>query len=128
MLNRVLFANGMSCLLFGLGFILFPSKTAQFLGTPPTWIISLLGAGLLANALALFLTARRSTPDRREVLFFIAGDVAWVLATFGLIGFGLWITSSAGIVSAILVALWVGACAYNQMKFLPDAEPAETQT
>ena len=122
MLKRVLVANGVSCLLFGALFTIFPEKIAQILGTPPSWLITALGVGLIGNALALFWSARRTTPGRTEVLFFAAGDLAWVVATVVLVAIGIWITNSTGIVLSLIVAIWVAACGYTQLRLLPKAE------
>ncbi|WP_397541418.1 hypothetical protein [Roseovarius salis] len=96
-LAMVLRLNALSCLAFGLIFVAAPDAVAGFLGAAPAWVVLLLGIGLLGNALLLWMAVRgRRRPRRKEILFFCAGDLAWVAATLVLTGAGIWITTSAG--------------------------------
>lgn len=122
MLKSVLIANGVSCLLFGALFTILPDETAQFLGTPPNWLVIVVGIGLIGNAFALFWTARSAKPRRLGVLFFVVGDLAWVVATVLLVAIGIWITNSTAIAYSLIVAVWVAACGYTQFRLLPETE------
>jgi hypothetical protein len=53
----------------------------DFLGIEASWIIRTLGLGLILYAFWLFVAARRSSLDRREVLATIGLDAAWVLGS-----------------------------------------------
>lgn len=121
MLKGVLLVNAASCAAFGLLFLFDGSVIATFLGDPPVWLLQLLGVGLLANAAWLIFTATRAEPSRRDVLSFALGDAAWVVSTVGLIGAGLWVTTTAGVLWAIGVGLFVGFCGLAQWKLAPPA-------
>ena len=124
-LRLVLMLNGASCVLFGLLFLFASSSVAAFLAdrTPaPAAIILVLGAGLLINGLALLFFARSKSPNRRAVRFFSLGDLLWVLATFVLIGTGIWIDRAPGILAALAVAVFVGTVGWLQWRAI--AAPA----
>ncbi len=119
MLNNVLRVNALSCASFGLIFILFAQAVAKTIGTPPTLLVQCVGAVLIANAVLLFWSSKQEKPNTPLIMFFIAGDVMWVLASLALISAGLWITTALGIAFTIIVALFVGACGALQWKYLP---------
>jgi hypothetical protein len=117
MLRLFLLANCATCAGFGALFVSLPIEVAAFLGTPPTLLISLIGAVLIVNALLLALTAWRFLDRRIFVAFFVLGDAGWVLLTLALLGLGIWIDGTAAILVAILVAGVVGALGYGQYYF-----------
>lgn len=119
MLKKVLIANAISCLGFGLLFAVYASTVADFLGSPPTLIIAILGVGLFLNGLNILWVARKQAPSKFEVLQFVVGDGIWVIGTLILLILGLWITTSAGQIWSIAVAIWVGFCGYMQFRYLP---------
>lgn len=122
-LATVLRLNALSCLGFGVLFLAAPGPVATGLGTPPTWLIVALGAGLVGNAALLWLSARGGrAPRRAEVLFFCAGDAAWVVATLALVLAGVWIVTPGGRIAALVVAIMVGALGLAQWRRLPDPE------
>lgn len=121
-LATVLRLNALSCLGFGLVFLLAPGAVATALGTPPGWVIAALGAGLLGNALLLWLSVRGGrAPRRAEVLFFSLGDAGWVVATLALILGGVWIVTPGGRIAALAVAAMVGALGLAQWRRLPKS-------
>ncbi|MGB7240720.1 MAG: hypothetical protein WBC93_01365 [Sulfitobacter sp.] len=119
MLKQVLRANAASCALFGALFTFAAPATAEIVGTPPILVLQLLGAGLLINSVMLVWTSLRAQPDRLSVLAFALGDAIWVAATSALLIFGLWITTPSGIIAAIGIAAFVGACGLLQWKLAP---------
>lgn len=121
MLKTILIANALSCALFGVLFLASGAAVAAFLGNPPILVLQVLGAGLLINTAHLVFTAYQKTPTRRAVLYFALGDVLWVVATIVMLGLGLFITTSAGIRTAIAVAAFVGACGLGQLRLAPAA-------
>jgi hypothetical protein len=110
-------ANAASCFLFGGLFLAAPTSTANFLGDPPApaWLIGLIGLGLVVNAAHLVGASRRRALWPAEILYFSAGDLAWVLATIGLLLAELWITTPAGWIASLLVAALVGGFGTGQM-------------
>jgi hypothetical protein len=115
MIANVLRANAASCLGFGALFLALPRPVADFLGTPPAWLVAALGAVLLLNGAHLLWSARRGA-RRVELLYFALGDAAWVAGTLALVASGTWITTGAGIAAALAVAAPVGVFAVLQWK------------
>ncbi|MFB9148228.1 hypothetical protein [Roseovarius ramblicola] len=122
-LATVLRLNAASCLGFGMLFLAMPGVVAAALGTPPAWLIAVLGAGLIGNAALLWLSVRGGrVPRRAEVLFFSIGDAIWVAATLALILSGVWIVTPGGRVAALAVAVMVGALGFAQRRRLPNPD------
>lgn len=119
MLNLVLRANAVSCALFGALFALSGPASAAFIGTPPVLLLQILGAGLLIYAALLIWISLRAQKVRIIILIFALGDAIWVGATAVLIVAGLWITTPAGVLWAIGVAIFVGICGALQWKLAP---------
>lgn len=127
MMKSVLFANAASCAIFGFIFVVFSGGVSAFIGSPPRSLIVVLGAGLLANAALLIVEARRPHPRAAKVRSFAIGDGVWVLFSLGLILTGTWVTTDAGIIWTLGVALFVGACGAAQFVLaghLPDEDIA----
>lgn len=111
--------NALSCFGFGLLFLAVPAAVAAALGSPPVWLIAALGAGLLGNAVLLWLAQRRGrAPRRNEVLFFCLGDALWVVATLALVITGTWITTATGQAVTLAVAVLVALFGLAQMRAL----------
>lgn len=112
--------NALSCAGFGAVFTLAPAAVAGFLGTFPVLLVHALGVGLMLNAVLLGLASWPGrNPRRHEMLFFCAGDLAWVVASVVLLAAGLWITTIGGQVSTLIVALGVGAMGAAQWRRKP---------
>jgi len=121
-LAAILRANASSCLAFGLLFVAAPSAVAAFLAPQdpaPALLFSALGALLLLNGIHLLWAARCDPPARSLVVYFTAGDFAWVAATLILILGRLWITSTSGIATALAVAAVVGLFGIAQIMRIP---------
>ncbi|MCG8606112.1 hypothetical protein MJD09_14120 [bacterium] len=114
MLTSVLRANAASCLGFGGLFLAIPTSVAAFIGTAPEWVISAVGAILVLNGVHLVWASLRP-PTRELVAYFSTGDFLWVAATAVLLISGVWIVNTAAVVTAIIVALMVGAFGVLQL-------------
>lgn len=119
-LTTILRMNAASCIGFGSLFVALPGAVAAFLGAPPApdTVVRLLGGLLLLNGFHLLYTSGHAQPHRWLVFYFSLGDFLWVLATAGLIGAGLWITTPAGVAAAVAVAAAVGAMGAAQVAAL----------
>jgi len=118
-LKNIMRANASSCLIFGCLFALLPNQVAHFLGgaspAPHSYIL-IIGVLLILNALHLLWESRASLPPKNIILYFSIGDYIWVIGSIVLIISGLWITTSAGILAASVVAVVVAAFAVLQMR------------
>ena len=107
MLKLILRLNALSCLGFGVLFLINAPAVSGFVGSAPDWIIRGLGVVLVGNGAHLVWASIRSAPAA-EIRYFAVGDFAWVATTVALISAGLFITTSAGIVVSLNVAAMVG--------------------
>jgi hypothetical protein len=118
-LKRVLQLNALSCTGFGLLFLFRSAAVASFLSVensaPPT-LITVLGVVLIFNGLHLAWASVQDLPDKRWINYFSIGDFAWVLATLLIILMGVWITNTQGIITALIVAAFVGSMGLMQIK------------
>jgi len=116
MLRKIMIANALSCLAFGALFAAGAGRVASFLGSPPEWLIFVLGIGLLINGVHLIIAGRKPSLGQAEVIYFALGDFAWVGLTAVLLVLGIWITAPWAVAVASLVALWVGFCGVMQWR------------
>ncbi len=122
-LSRLLQANAASCLGFGSLLLLQPAPVAHFLSpeTPaPTLLLLILGAGLIGHGLHLLWAASRADIGKRLVWYFSLGDYLWVLGSLSLLASGLWITSTPGVISTLMVAAMVGGLGLLQQLKAPS--------
>lgn len=117
-LSLILRLNATSCFIFGLLFTLRAAEIVRFLSphaSLPTWLVIFLGACLILNGIHLLLTSFQAQPAKLVILYFSLGDILWVLATIVLIALQYGITSFAGIVASLLVAVMVGTFGSMQL-------------
>lgn len=114
-LRAALLLNATSCIVFGAVFLIFGGSVSQFIGNPLGWIIPVLGAVLLFNGLHLVAASRRSKPLCPEILYFVVGDFLWVGGTLVLVSRNIVITSAAGTVVSLLIAVMVGVIGVMQV-------------
>ncbi len=110
-LATILRANAVSCLVFGLIFIITPTAVALFLDNnkpAPDGLILVLGAGLIINGIHLLWVSTRQKIPKSLVIYFSTGDYLWLAFTLILMLTGTWITTLPGIVSTSIVSTLVG--------------------
>lgn len=115
LLVRALAANAAFSGISGLGLLVAAEPAGGWLGVSETWILRLLGAGLIGFGAGLLLLARSGRPPRGLVLAASASDFAWVVGSAVLLlAFPGHLTAAgAGAVGA--VALVVGALGSAQL-------------
>jgi hypothetical protein len=117
-LQNVMRANAISCISFGVLFALQPSLVATFLGSEsaaPQLYILILGILLIFNGFHLFWASKIALPKRELILYFSIGDYIWVVVSVTLMSFGVWITTTMGIIVTCAVAALVGLLGGLQM-------------
>ena len=114
-LRKTLLMNSVSCILFGLIFLIFPVHTNEFIGNNMSWLTRVIGVILLFNGFHLIYASKRKSAICPEILYFVLGDFLWVLGTFVLIAMGIIITSTQGIVVSLIIATVVGTFGYLQI-------------
>ena len=110
-LNMIMRANALSCILFGLIFLITTEDVIVFLSTDnqmPKLILELLGIVLIINGLHLIYEARVVKPNKHWVIYFSIGDFIWTLASIFLILNEVWITSNNGIIMTAIISIMVG--------------------
>lgn len=115
LLKLTLVLNATSCLLFGLLFLIFSSHVNAFIGNSLNWLTPTIGAVLVFHGCHLLLATKRQQPWCLEILYFVVGDFAWVIASFILIYLGIVITTPFGAYVAISVAAMVGCFGILQL-------------
>jgi len=117
-LSNVMKANAISCIVFGLIFLSIPSRVIIFLSDDiqlPETILLILGIGLIVNGLHLTWASLKPMPSKALVIYFSIGDYIWVLGSISLVQLGVWITTTAGIITAFIVSAMVGLFGILQM-------------
>ncbi|EPJ52160.1 MAG: hypothetical protein OFPI_15040 [Osedax symbiont Rs2] len=110
-LNFVMRANAVSCLLFGITFLVIPNQVTAFLATVsaiPKSVLFFLGVGLLINGLHLIWASLQRPLSQALVNYFSIGDFIWLLASISLVVMEIWIDTTAGAVTTLAVAIVVG--------------------
>jgi len=118
-LRNVMRINAASCLIFGGLFVLVPATVGSFLAenTPaPDLYIVILGIALIINGLHLLWASMRIQTGKYMVWYFSSADILWVIASLALLLSELWVTSPAGIVTTLLIALLVGLLGVVQIR------------
>jgi len=111
-------ANAVSCVTFGLIFLVIPADVIMFLSTDiqvPKTVLLILGAGLIVNGLHLIWASLKPTPSKLLVLYFSVGDYIWVLASISLLLLGIWITTTVGVITTLIVSVMIGIFGILQM-------------
>jgi hypothetical protein len=85
LLRNALYGNSAFSLISGLAFMLFSKAIAAFLGLSATWIILVLGAGLLLYGWQIYSAAKAENINRGFAQFAVYADLAWVLGSAVLI-------------------------------------------
>lgn len=113
--RRTLGANAAFSSTSGLSLLLLAGSLAPLLGVRPSWILQLIGGGLVFFALGVAAVARRSPIRRAWVVTISMMDLGWVLGTVGLALSWPEVMSRAGWIAAALVALIVMLFATRQL-------------
>ncbi len=117
-LNAIMKWNATTCLFFATVFLIFPREVINFLSTNtpmPVLVLQILAIILLINGLHLLQTANKQKISKIIVVYFSITDFSWVLFSLFLVMCNLWVTSSAGIISTIVVAVMVALFAVLQL-------------
>jgi hypothetical protein len=85
LLRNTLFGNSVFSFLSGAAALLFSQAIASFLGLSASWIILVLGVGLLIYGVEIYLAARSEPVHTGIARFAVYADLAWVLASAVLI-------------------------------------------
>lgn len=104
LLRYTLFGNSLFSFVSGVVFMLFSRAIAGFLGIGASWIILVLGLGLIVYGIEIFLAARSNPLNRGFAKFAVYADLAWVLASAVLIFANLAPITTAGRWAIAIVA------------------------
>lgn len=85
LLRNALFGNSAFSFVSGLASVLFSNSIANFLGLSASWIILVLGVGLILYGIEIFLAARAEPVNKTLATFAVYADLAWVLGSAVLI-------------------------------------------
>ena len=85
LLRNTLFSNSVFSFLSGAAALLFSKAIASFLGLSASWILLVLGVGLIVYGVELYLAARAEPVHTGIARFAVYADLAWVLGSAVLI-------------------------------------------
>ncbi len=80
-LRRTLAANATFSALSGAAMIALAGPLDRFMGLGQSWLLIVIGVGLLGFAALIGLNARRPQMNRAEASLTVASDAAWVLGS-----------------------------------------------
>jgi len=117
-LRNALKSNALFSLMSGMGLIGFHEKVGQVMNISDTFVLQLIGIGLLLFVALLLYSAFRKKLDIRQVKFIIIQDWAWVIGSIVLVIFDPLEISPIGNVLIAVMAAVVALLAILQMKAL----------
>ena len=85
LLRNAFYGNSIFCTTSGLAFVLFSGPIAELLGLSVSWVILVLGIGLVLYGIEVFMFARKESISEGFSKFVIGADLAWVLGSAVLI-------------------------------------------
>ena len=85
LLRKALFGNSAFSFISGLAFVLFSKAISAFLGISASWVILVLGAGLLLYGWQIYIAAKTEPVKTGFAQFAVYADLAWVLGSVVLI-------------------------------------------
>jgi hypothetical protein len=104
LLRNALYGNSIFSFVSGVIFLLFSKAMAGFLGLSASWIILVLGLGLIAYGVEIYLAARSEPVNRDIAKFAVYADLAWVLGSAVLIFANLVPFTDAGKWAIVIIA------------------------
>jgi len=107
--------NAATCAAFGLLFVIATEATSQFLGNVPEVWLRGVGALLIVHSGHLVWASVRRSIHRLEVYYFSAGDLLWFLASLCLLLVPGLITTGAGVIATMAVAIMVATIGLAQL-------------
>ena len=96
LLRNTLLGNSAFSFLSGLASVLFSRTIANFLGLSASWIILVLGIGLISYGIEIYVGARANPVHKGIATFAVYADLAWILASVALIFANLVDVTTAG--------------------------------
>lgn len=124
LLRRALRGNALFSTVSGLALAAGAFAIGPRIGVEPSWIVLLVGLGLLPFAFDLFTNAARQRVDLARAKTAIAGDVAWVVGSIAVILIDPTGLTTAGVVTIAIVAAVVADFAMLQWLGLRRAAAA----
>jgi len=85
LLRNTLFGNSAFSFLSGAASLLFSKAIASFLGLSASWIMLVLGVGLIVYGIEIYLAARSEPVNTGIARFAVYADLAWVVGSAVLI-------------------------------------------
>ena len=96
------------------------------LGVQPSWILAIVGLGLIPFAVDLFFNSSRTVVDIRRAKLAIAGDAAWIVGSIAVLLIDPTGLTTAGTIAVIAVAVLVADFAVAQTLGVRRATTGQT--
>ena len=114
LLPRAMQANALYSTLSGAAFLLAPDWLSRTTGIEPAFAFTVVGVGLLAYAIWLWLNSQGAGVSRRAAVTAIVADSLWVVASIIVLVSGLLPLTTAGMWGIAIIADVVGIFAIVQ--------------
>ena len=118
-IKTALLGNAIFSTISGLLLLFFSNSINTWMGISLSWILPLIGLGLLGFAASLFLLSRKQTITRNAVIAVIIQDALWVLGSIIIVALGAFNLSEIGYEMIIVVAIIVAGFGGWQWLVLP---------
>jgi hypothetical protein len=114
LLRRGLIGNAIFSAITGTLMIAGTGAISEFMGLTPAWVPAAIGAGVLLWAIDVGWLARKDNISASKAWMVIAGDLLWVVASYGIIVSGVPELTTGGKWTLAIVAEIVGLFAVAQ--------------
>lgn len=114
LLRRGLIGNAIFSAVTGALMIVGARPVSEFTGLTPMWVPAVIGVGVLLWALDVGWLARKDKIESSKAWFVIAGDLAWMVVSYGIIIAGVPELTTAGNWTVAVLAEIVGIFAVVQ--------------
>ena len=104
LLRNALYGNSAFSFISGLAFLLFSKAIAGFLGISASWVILVLGIGLMLYGWQIFTAAKADPVNKGFARFAVVADLTWVVLSAVLIFANLVALTTAGKWAIAMVA------------------------
>lgn len=114
-LTKYLTINSLFSSICGLIMLIFNSKLIRIFGIQNQYVFPVIGLNLIIFSFFVWHVSRKQLTNKILVWTISILDILWVLVSFAIVFYGLFVISLIGIIIIILVANWIAFLAFKQI-------------